>query len=334
MSIVVLVSLLSGLAGIAGFVLRFVDIDKLSERYKMPQAAFIALALSPLVIATGLFILIAVLDSDSSDGDTVSRGPETPTPTAVFDFNAFSAVFDETTGNHENPVDPGGVVSVCPDGSVYASVHYDRLPVGTRLTGMWVRGAVVLQQDVARNDDLTGNLWWRMNPVDMTADHFQLWREDQKLGEWAFSLFCGSPTPTPKPTPVPAAPTFPPSGGTPTPTSASSATFEVLGFGNGDNSGDAPPPSIPPGDTIVCDLDVLYVWIRHEGLAPGVTITGRWTFNGAHIAIGDGAFSNENENDDIWFKLDLGLWEDGAYQFEESVDGNVVASANLQVAGC
>ena len=334
MSIVVLVSLLSGLAGIAGFVLRFVDIDKLSERYKMPQAAFIALALSPLVIATGLFVLISVLDSDSSEGDTVTPGfgQGTPTPPAVFRFNAFSTVFDEATGDQQNPVQPGGTVSVCPDGEVYASVHYDRLPTGTRLTGMWVRGAVVLQQDVARNDDLTGSLWWRMKPVDMTANHFQLWREDQMLGEWGFSLFCGSPTPTPRPTSVPVAPTFP-SAGTPTPTPLR-ATFEILGFATGDGSGDVPSPTIPVNDTIPCDLDVLYIWVRHEGLAEGVTLEGKWTFDGGHISVGDGSFTNENETDDLWFKLDLGLWENGAYVFTESIDGASVASAGLQIAGC
>ncbi|MEX0681984.1 MAG: hypothetical protein WD904_06950 [Dehalococcoidia bacterium] len=338
MSIVAFVSLLSGLAALTGFFLRFVDIDRLSARTGWPQGVFIGLAVAPIGIATVAFILVSLLGGDGGD-DTGAAATQpggfttaTATPAPAYAFNAFSRVYDQASGQHEDPIEPAGTIEVCEDGEVFASISYDRVPIGLQFRGVWLRESTEIQDDNARNDRSTGNLWWRLKPVDIAVNHFQVWRGDDRIGDWQITLHCANPgggavTVQPNfPVTSPAPPTATPS---PTP----GPQFSFLGFSTGTQD-NAPPPVVQSGATINCSIDTLYAWAHHENLPSGQTLSAKWTYNGEHLPSGDSSFTNENPADDIFFGLQDQTWENGLYHFEETLAGAVVVSGEVTLIAC
>jgi hypothetical protein len=93
---------------------------------------------------------------------------------------------------------------------------------------------------------------------------------------------------------------------------------------------------VEPGTTFTSDINPIFVWFRHSGLAPGAVLSSVWYYlePAAPQRIGEGSVTVQPPTDWAQFALELApgkQWPAGAYRVELLVEGRMLGEARFTV---
>lgn len=140
------------------------------------------------------------------------------------------------------------------------------------------------------------------------------------------------PTPTPDGTATAAALALA-AGPSPTPTSIPAPSYGDVVWTTAVDAQTKEPTS--PVEAFTTDVQTIYAAIPVQNVPPNTVLTADWTYNATSL---DGLTTSAelaSATEDTWVEFHLtrsdDLWPDGTYAISVSVDGEVVANAEVEV---